>query len=639
MKQLCLVLLFWTGLAGWGAADTRVALVIGNSAYQHSTPLANPANDARAVADKLTAIGFDVMLREDLGGQQFRIALGQFTEKALRADLAVVFYAGHGIEMSGQNYMIPVDAEMRSEATAIYEAIKLDTLLTPVRQAGKLGMVLVDACRDNPFASGMQRNNGTRSLRRGLAPISLAGESGLVVSFAAEAGSTADDGEGRHSPYTEALLEVLDEPGLEVGRMFRKVRGRVRETTGGRQVPIERMQLPDEEIYLVAVPDDGTGNDTGNDTGTGPEDRGNTDDDRNQTPAPQPADDPLIVFINAVKSGKKDELEDFISRYPDHPKAEDARKLLLDMADKEYWARTLAEDTEDGYRTYLIVFPEGRHAEEAKEKLAAYQKPPEPEQPEQPPMRGPVTPPASQYSCTPLDGRWSVTGVRANDTLFVRSGPGSNFRAVGELPYNANGIRSQNCTSGGWCAVTYGCIQGYAYGRKYLKQSQGGHAGSEFQGYFSVVDVASHDTLNLRTGPGKSKYGDEYGVVAELPYNATGVYVFDCEKKDNYRYAWCAVQYQNVSGWAYGRYLQNGAGQRPLPTGLSGGSQTTRGPSCDDLWWERNAIFNRYGYCFKTARGRNAFDNSDCFTSNPSLSSADTSRVNQIKRQESRMGC
>lgn len=629
MKHLWLALLIWTVLAAGAMAESRVALVIGNATYQHSTPLANPANDARAVADKLERIGFDVMLREDLGGQQFRIALGEFTEKALRADLAVVFYAGHGIEMSGENYLIPVDAEMRSEATAIYEAIKLDNLLMPVRQAGKLGMVLLDACRDNPFASSMQRNNGTRSLRRGLAPISLEGDRGLVVSFAAEAGSTADDGSGSHSPYTEALLEVLDEPGLEVGRMFRKVRGRVREMTDGKQVPIERMQLPDEEIYLVAVPDDGT-----------PVPETPATEEPVRPERPPAVEDPLIVFINAVKSGRKEDLEDFISRYPDHPKAADARKLLLDMADKDYWARTVEQDTEDAYRTYLIVFPDGRHADEAKERLAAYDKPPVVEQPVQPPVRQPVPPPSSQYSCTPLDGQWSVTGVRSNDTLFVRSGPGSNYSAIGELPYNANGVRVQNCGSNGWCDVTYGCIQGYAYGRNYLKQSHGGHAGSEFQGYFSVVDVASHDTLNLRTGPGKSKYGDEYGVVAELPYNATGVYVFDCEKKDNYRYAWCAVAWQNVSGWAYGRYLENGAGQRPLPTGLSGAaSRGSSGPTCDDLWWERNAIFNRYGYCFRTARGKNAFDNSDCFTSNPSLSSADTSRVNEIKRQEARMGC
>ncbi|MGY3439206.1 MULTISPECIES: caspase family protein [unclassified Marinovum] len=558
-----LTLLLWSGFSTQTQAQdqNRIALVIGNAAYANTTPLANPANDARAVAEKLGAMGFEVMLREDLTGQGFRIALGEFTEKALRADLALVFYAGHGIEMSGSNYMIPVDAQMRSEATAVFEAIKLDAMLTAVRQAGKLGMVMIDACRDNPFASSMNRNSGTRSLRRGLAPVSLEGESGLVVSFAAEAGSTADDGDGMHSPYTDALLAVLDEPGLEVGRMLRKVRAQVRQTTGGRQVPIERTQLPDEEIYLVALPEGG---------GVVP-----------VVPTPDPGtvtrppltEDPFLVYLNAVSSGNKADLETFISRYPDHPKAADARKLLLEMADRDYWERILAQDNEDGYRTYLIVFPEGRFADLAKEKLATYQRPPaDPEPPKEdppfqppvsPPVTPPVTPPSSQYSCVPLNGQWSVTAIPTDDTLFVRSGAGSKFKAIGELPFNANGVRVQSCGSNGWCQVTYGCTKGYAFGRKYLKQSQGGHPSSAYAGSYSVVDVASNDTLNLRSGPGKSKYGDEYGVVAELPYNATGVVVSDCQVKSNYRYRWCSVQWQNVSGWAYGRLLQTAQGYRP----------------------------------------------------------------------------
>lgn len=631
MRLMNFVLLFWTVLTGAALAESRVALVIGNSAYEQTTPLANPQNDARAVAEKLRNIGFDVMLRENLTGQNFRIALGEFTEKALRADLAVVFYAGHGIEMSGANYLIPVDARMRSEATATFEALPLTAMLTTVRQAGKLGMVLLDACRDNPFASSMERTNGTRSLKRGLAPVSLEGESGLVVSFAAEAGSTADDGAGTHSPYTEALLEVLDEPGLEVGRMFRKVRAKVREQTDGRQVPIERMQLPDEEIYLVGLPD---GDDT---PGNAPRD------ERDDPPARPPAvEDPLVAYINAVSGGRKEDLEDFLARYPDHPKAADARKLLLDMADRDYWEQAEATDTEDAYRTYLIVFPAGRYADEAKAKLAAYEKPPAVEVEPDPPVYNPPVhnpPPATaQYSCPALDGRWSVTNIPVDDTLFVRSGPGSKNKAIGELPYNADGVRVQSCGSNGWCNVTYGCIQGYAFGRKYLKQSRGGHRSTEYLGYYSLVDVASNDTLNLRTGPGKSKYGDEYGVVAELPYNATGVYVSDCEVKSGYKYRWCAVQWQNVSGWAYGRYLQNGAGQRPESGGLSGAVRSS-GPSCDELWYERNSIFDRKGYCFKTARGKNTFDNSNCYTSNPTLTASEKNRVNELKSMESRMGC
>lgn len=626
MRILVAVTLVWMGLVQIAQAGSdRVALVIGNGKYQNASVLTNPANDAKAIADKFESIGFDVMLRYDLTGQDFRFALGEFTEKALKADLAVVFYAGHGIEMGGANYLIPVDARMRSEATATFETVALDQMLTTVQQASKLGMVLLDACRDNPFAGQMERKNGTRSLRRGLAPVSIEGESGVLVSFAAQAGNTAADGEGMHSPYTTALLEVIDEPGLEIGRMFRKVRALVRENTDGEQVPIERMQLPDEEIYLVALPDGGNDdNDEGYDSGG----------DSDVTP-PVATEDPLVVFLAAVRSGQKEDLEDFVSRYPNHPKADDARKLLLDIADREFWEQTVATDTEQAYRTYLIAFPDGRYVEEAKEKLAAYQQPPVEENP---PARGgggeDAIRPRPSGSCPALTGQWGVSNVPSDDTLFVRSGSGKNAKAIGELPYNASGISDVNCRSSGWCSLTYGCIRGWSFGKRYLRRGGGGQT-SSFQGFYSVVDVAAHDTLNLRTGPGKSKYGNEYETVATIPYNATGIYVIDCQKHLNYRYRWCMVSYEGVSGWAYGRFLQSPSGERPTPrmAGISSG------PSCQDLWVERNTIFDRKGYCFKTPRGKAYFDNSDCFTSNPQLSAAEKARVNDLKRQESRMGC
>lgn len=617
MRYLTYWLIALLFAAGTSQAQNRVALVIGNSSYQNASVLANPSNDARAMADKLGKIGFDVMLRENLSGQDFRVALGEFTEKALGSEIALVFYAGHGIEMGGRNYLIPVDARMRSEATATFETIALDSMLTTVRQAGKLGMIMLDACRDNPFAAAMERTDGTRSLRRGLAPVSIEGQSGILVSFAAQAGATAADGDTMHSPYTTALLQVLDEPGLEIGRMFRKVRQLVRDATGGQQVPIERMQLPDEAIYLVAAPAPG-------EDYTPPQD---TDPDPVKPP---PREDPLLVFLEAVKSGSKEELEDFVRRYPDHPKADDARKLLLDMADTEFWEYTVSQDTEDAYRTYLIAFPEGRYADEAKARLAAYNKP----KPAPTPTPSPTPQPTPVAQCVPLNGDWSVTGVPSDDTLFVRAGPDGDARAVGELPFNASGISNVNCRSSGWCSLTYGCIRGWSYGGKYMRRGASSRS-SAFQGQYSVVGVASNDTLNLRTGPGKSKYGHDYDVVAEMPHNATGIYVTDCQVQGNYRYRWCVVTYHGVTGWAYGRYLQSNSGQRPERSTKA----IKAGASCDDLWYERNAIFDRNGYCFKSARGKSVFDNSDCYTSNPSLSNSERNRVNEIKRLESRMGC
>ena len=348
LLMLCLLL----ALAQPALAERRVALVIGNASYANASPLANPLNDARAVADKLAALGFEVSRHENLGGQQMRMALGQFTETALNAEIALVFYAGHGIELSGENYLIPVDAQMRSEATAQFEALALNDVLTSVQLAGRLGIVMLDACRDNPFGANMVRNNGTRAVSRGLAPVSVEGAQGLVVSFAAQEGSTADDGAGQHSPYTTALLTVLDEPGLEIGRVFRKVRAQVREATGGRQVPVERMQLPDEAIYFV--PPNG---------GPAP-----------VTPVAQPpaaGPDPMALFLEAVQSNDPARLSGFLAAFPDHAQAPAARALLTSLQDDAYWAQVAAEDSLAAYRRYLIAFAQGNHVAAAEARIAA----------------------------------------------------------------------------------------------------------------------------------------------------------------------------------------------------------------------------------------------------------------------------
>ncbi len=350
------VVIIFFALPAW--AEVKVALVIGNAAYANATTLANPINDARAVAAKLQGIGFDVSLHEDLDGQAFRMALGAFSEKALASDLAVVFYAGHAIEINGQNYLIPVDAEMKSESTAQFETITLEQVLGSVRDAGKLGMVMLDACRNNPFANSMERKDKTRAVSRGLAAVSVEGETGLLISFAAEAGSTADDGDTQHSPYTAALLEVLDQPGLEVGRMFRTVRAKVKDTTGGKQVPIEQMQLPDQDIYLVsgpAVPD-------GTATGTAPL----------QGVLTMP-DDPSVVYFDAVKAGTVQALADFISRYPMHERADEARALMASLEDDAFWETTVAANTVAAYRRYILVFPDGTYAADAEQRMAALQ--------------------------------------------------------------------------------------------------------------------------------------------------------------------------------------------------------------------------------------------------------------------------
>lgn len=229
--------------------DNRVALVIGNAAYDRTTPLKNPLNDARAIADRLAELNFDVSLALDTTSGQMRKALDDFKPKASGADIALVFFAGHGIEMGGENYLIPVNAHMDTEAQAQLEAIALDEVEQAVQDASGLAIIILDACRNNPFVQTMIRLNANRSVSRGLAPVKLS-RSGAIVGFSASAGRVAQDGAGRHSPYAAALLQVLQEPGVEIGLLFRRVAGLVIEATGGQQEPTIQAKLTAQEYYL-----------------------------------------------------------------------------------------------------------------------------------------------------------------------------------------------------------------------------------------------------------------------------------------------------------------------------------------------------------------------------------------------------
>lgn len=237
----------------------RLALVVGNSDYEHVSALRNPANDAADLADALERMGFDVTRGIDLDYRAMRLTLRDFAVEAANAETVVVYYAGHGIEVGNTNYLIPIDAELRSDRDVDLEAIQLDTVIEILDGSTGLKIVLVDACRNNPFAASMSRTSATRSIGRGLGRIE---PSGVFVAYAARGGTLALDGEGRNSPFAEALLEHIEEPGLEVGRMFRKIRSRVLSLTDGYQEPFTYGSLPDQDIFLVpaaAPPPDNVG--------------------------------------------------------------------------------------------------------------------------------------------------------------------------------------------------------------------------------------------------------------------------------------------------------------------------------------------------------------------------------------------
>jgi Caspase domain len=232
-------------------AERRVALVIGNSNYPQGAALANPVNDANAVGLMLTSAGFEVDVRSNLAEKEMRRALVNFSLRTRDADIAVVYYAGHGIEVNGDNYLIPIDAALGRDIDVEDETVSLKRVMELIEPARRLRLVILDACRDNPFAGTMKRTSLSRGpISRGLARVEIANPDTLIA-FAAKAGSTAIDSIGSHSPFTDALLTHLPTPGLDLRIAFGRVRDEVRTATDWKQDPFLYGSLGGDMVALV----------------------------------------------------------------------------------------------------------------------------------------------------------------------------------------------------------------------------------------------------------------------------------------------------------------------------------------------------------------------------------------------------
>ena len=325
-----LLLSVLTMLTTPASAGQRVALVIGNGSYAHAPSLANPLNDAADIGAAFERLGFAVTRIENADQVTLRRGLQQFALAASASEVAVVFYAGHGIEVDRRNFLVPVDARLLSDADVEFEAVPLDLLSRAVERARGLRLIVLDACRDNPFAAAMQRAGATRSIGRGLARVEPSGET--LVAYAAKEGTVAADGSGRNSPYTEALLAHLEEPGLEVGLMFRKVRDAVLASTGGRQEPFVYGSLSSRGAYLAALPE--------------PE------------PAPEPA--PPTAEAQASPAPATGESE-----------------ALRALAEREFWVSVKDSAHAADIEAYLERYPNGIYETLARNRLARLQAAPE----------------------------------------------------------------------------------------------------------------------------------------------------------------------------------------------------------------------------------------------------------------------
>jgi uncharacterized caspase-like protein len=251
---LLLSVLVVFGLSGEAFAQKRVALLIGNSAYRYAGQLKNPVNDVALMEQTLRGAGFDdVEVALDLGQRDLRIALRRFEEKSSQSDVGVLYYSGHGIEVNGQNYVLPIDAKLASDGDIEDEAVPLDRVMKSVEGVKRLKLVILDACRDNPFIASMRRSSGTRSVGVGLAKVEPS-TTGTLIAYAAKAGTTAADGGGQNSPFTSALAKYVAQPGLDIRLALGKVRDDVLQATQNRQEPFVYGSLGGDLLSLVPPP-------------------------------------------------------------------------------------------------------------------------------------------------------------------------------------------------------------------------------------------------------------------------------------------------------------------------------------------------------------------------------------------------
>jgi hypothetical protein len=287
-------------------ADRRVAFVVGNGAYRNVTQLPNPPVDAQAMAVTLRNVGFDVVEGTNLGRDQMTEKLLDFGRRSQGADIAVFYYAGHGIAINGTNYLLPVDADIKSEMDVkLGAAINVDVSLDQTMGDAKVKLVFLDACRDNPFAAKIKSSSATRSVsvQSGLAEMK-SGE-GTLIAFATGPGQTALDGEaGTNSPFTRALIAHITEPGVEIQQAMTAVRAQVNEETSKGQLPWGHTNLTGAVYLNPAAANAGTGSATSG-------------------PAPvavataSPGNDVELEFWRSVKdSSKSEEFKAYLTNYP-----------------------------------------------------------------------------------------------------------------------------------------------------------------------------------------------------------------------------------------------------------------------------------------------------------------------------------
>ncbi|RXH19327.1 caspase family protein [Bradyrhizobium guangzhouense] len=326
--------------------EQRVALVIGNSNYQNAPQLANPDNDAQSMAQFLNSAGFEVISATDLGQNDMLRVVQDFSAKVSARGpntVAMVYYAGHGVQLAGENYLVPVDAKVSNQTELVNDSVRLvDVMSTLETIPSRMRIVILDACRNNPFPN-------VNDAGRGLAIVDA--PNGSIVGYSTAPGAEALDGSGGHSPYTQAFLNVAREPNVPIEQLFKRVRLAVNQTTSGAQVPWESSSLTSDFTFF-----------------------GDTAVAANRAPvhAPVvqmasnlPSRSARQAYDYVLSEGKPEYYQEFVAMYPHDPLCDHIRWLLANLLISQAWHEAVLLNSPIGYQAFYSKYGNSPYAQAA----------------------------------------------------------------------------------------------------------------------------------------------------------------------------------------------------------------------------------------------------------------------------------